>query len=205
MREILPGVHHWTTHHEGIGVPVHSYLLGDAGGGVLIDPRVPEGGIEVVGALASPHDILLTNRHHYRHSDRFREAFGCRIRCHRAGLHEFRDDQAVEGFEHGDPLPNGYLAVRIGALCPEETGFHTVREGGILCLGDAVVRMGDGADLSFVPEEYMGDDPNAVERGLVAALKTALDFEFRHLLLAHGEPILESGKQALERFVERAG
>ena len=45
MREVLPGVYHWTAIHPRIGVEVSSYWLDDAG--VLIDPLTPpEVGIE---------------------------------------------------------------------------------------------------------------------------------------------------------------
>ena len=46
MHEILPGVWHWTSHHENIGQPVHTLFLPLVGGGVLIDPRVPDAGLD---------------------------------------------------------------------------------------------------------------------------------------------------------------
>lgn len=50
MQEILPGVHHWTTFHEGIGQRVHSYYLTATEPAVLIDPRVPAQGLGVFRA-----------------------------------------------------------------------------------------------------------------------------------------------------------
>ena len=44
VREILPGVHHWTTVHARWDITIHSYWL--AAERVLIDPRVPDEGIE---------------------------------------------------------------------------------------------------------------------------------------------------------------
>lgn len=201
MKEILPGVFHWTTVHERIGAPVHSYYLVDSNGGALIDPRVPEEGLDRFRELGAPHDILLTNRHHFRHSDRFAEEFGSAVRCHEAGMHEFSRGEPVTSFAFGDALPNGFLAVEVGVLCPEETAFHTVREGGILFVGDAVVRWGE--ELGFVPEEHIGDDPAAVKQGIRESFGRILDErEFRHLCLAHGEPILEVGAERLKAFVE---
>ncbi|MGH7587856.1 MAG: hypothetical protein ACRELU_04620 [Gemmatimonadota bacterium] len=201
MDEILPGVFHWTTHHEGIGARVHSFCLEDADGGVLVDPRVPEEGMDWFRDRGIPHDILLTNRHHHRHSGQFAEAFGSRVHGHAAGMHEFTKGEKVEPFEFGAALPNGFLAVEVGVLCPEETAFHTVREGGILFLGDSVVRW--GKDLGFVPEEYIGDDPPAIKKGIRESLARILDeLEFQHLCLAHGEPILDDGAKRLRAFVE---
>ena len=87
--EVLPGVLHWTTHHEGIGTQVHSHFAVESA--ALIDPRVPDGGVEEVAQYGRPERILLSNRHHLRHSERFADEFGCPIRCHEAGLHEFDD------------------------------------------------------------------------------------------------------------------
>ena len=77
---------------------------------------VPAGGIEALGA--EPQRIVLTNRHHYRDSDRF----GCPVLCHEAGLHEF--DGGVEGFAFGDELAPGVRALEVGVLTPEETALH---------------------------------------------------------------------------------
>lgn len=203
MQEILPGVFHWTTHHEKIGADVHSYYLTDAEGGVLIDPLVPEQGIEWFRHLGEPHDILLTNRHHYRHSGRFAEVYGATVWCHSAGLHEFTKAEKVEPFEHGASLGD-FQAVEVGVLCPEETAFYSAREDGIVALGDCVVQWG-GEELVFVPDQHLGDDPSAVKKGLREALRRLIaEHEFRHLLLAHGEPFVSDGRETLEKFVEKA-
>ena len=204
MKEILPGVFHWTTHHEKIGVLVHSYYLEDANGGVLVDPRVPEEGLEWFRGRGAPHDALLTNRHHYRHSDRFAGSFGLIVRCHQAGMHEFTKGEAVTPFEFGETFPNGFLALEVGVLCPEETAFHTVREGGILFLGDAVIPW--GGELGFAPEEHIGDDPPAIKAGIKSSIARILDeHECRHVCFAHGEPILEVGGERLRAFVVGRG
>ncbi|MBA3583997.1 MAG: hypothetical protein H0W36_05610 [Gemmatimonadetes bacterium] len=202
MEEILPGVYDWTTRHERFDADVHSHYLTSDDGGVIIDPRVPEEGIEWFRQHGEPQGVLLTNRHHYRHSGQFAEAYGCPVHCHEAGLHEFTKGERVEPFEHGDEPAGGFRAIEVGVLCPEETAFHVDREGGIVMLGDCAVQWG-GRDLVFVPDEHLGDDPAAVKRGVRDSLRRLIDeFEFRHLLLAHGEPFVGSGKDALQKFVK---
>lgn len=207
MNEILPGVFHWSVLHEKIGIPVHSYFLRDAA--VLLDPMVPDGGLEAVERIGKPAHALLTNRHHYRHSARFAERFGVDVRCHRAGLHEFTKGERVEPFDHGDELPGGIRALEVGVLCPEETAFHLPPAtrggspgGGLLAMGDAVIRGEDGG-LGFVPDEYVGDDPEAVKDGLRKAFLGLIEKPFDTLLLAHGEPFVRNGRQALEAFARR--
>lgn len=196
MDEILDGVWHWTTFHERIGHPVHSHFLETEG--VVIDPRVPEEGLEWFEGRTRPGDALLTNRHHHRHAELFGERFGTTVWCHRNGLHEFTGGESVEPFEFAQELPGGIVAMEVGALCPEETAlFHEVKR--LLALGDSVVRWGE--DLGFVPDEFMGDDPAAVKEGLAASLGRLLELDFRHLLLAHGEPIVDDGKERLAAFL----
>jgi hypothetical protein len=210
MKQILPGIWHWSRIHEKIRIPVHSYYVQDAR--VLIDPMLPEEGLEWLRRHGPPTDVLLTNRHHFRHSAKLQQTFGLTVRCHRAGLHEFSARQKVAPFDFGDELPGGILALEVGVLCPEETalliprgkregrtGAGAARDGDALALGDAVIRNEHGA-LDFVPDQYMGDDPASVKRGLKAAFRRLVEEPFKHLLLAHGEPVVGDGRSALKRF-----
>src|SRR5437763_1494112 len=80
MRELRPGLFHWTTFHEGIGAPVSSYYVESAG--ALIDARVPDEGIEsAFDGRATPQQAIITTGLHLRHADRFAEAFGCSVRA----------------------------------------------------------------------------------------------------------------------------
>jgi hypothetical protein len=198
MNEVLPGVLHWTTHHERIGRPVHSHFAVESA--ALIDPRVPDGGVEEVARYGRPDRILLSNRHHLRHSERFAEAFNCPIRCHEAGLHEFGDGPDVQGFRFGEEVAPGIRALEMGALTPEDTVFHLVAGPGALLFADGLVRRGDGG-LAFGADGQMGDDPQAVKRGLGLSLRRLLDEDFDALLFAHGEPMASGGKSALADFV----
>ena len=115
MREIAPGLWHWTARHEHIGADVSSYYLPIER--VLIDPMVPAEGID---------------------------------------------------------------------WC-----------------ADGIVRARDGG-LAFVPDRYM-DDPAGTKRGLREAYARLLELDFEVLLLAHGNPVLDGAKDALQRFVASAG
>lgn len=200
MEEILPGIFHWTTFHEKIRQPVHSYYVADREPRILIDPRVPDEGLAWFEEYGRPAHALLTNRHHYRHSGRFEEAFGTRVWCHRDGLHEFTHGEKVIPFAHGDELPGEIQALEVGVLCPEETALLIPRAEGLLALGDAIVRYGDR--LGFVPDELMGEDPEGVKRGLKEVFLGHLRWEFDHLLFAHGAPWVGGAKAGLKEFLE---
>lgn len=199
MQRILPGVYHWTTFHHGIGQPVHSYFISAIEPAILIDPRVPPEGLEWFRHHPLPRNSYLTNRHHYRHSRLFAALLGTEVWCHQKGLHEFNHHEKIHSFQHGEKLPGHVLALPVGALCDEETAFYIPVHGGILALGDSVVDTEDG--LGFVPNELMGSHPEKVKRGLRAALGHILEKPFAHVLLAHGEPIIHKGHEALAEAI----
>ena len=200
MEEIQPGLLHWTAFRDTIGQDVHSYF--HVPSGTLLDPMEPSQGLEAVAAERRPERIVLTNRHHYRHSDRFREAFGCPVLCHEAGLHEFEAGE-VEGFAFGDELAPGVTAREVGVLCPEETAVHLATGGGgALAFADAVIR-GRHGELGFVPDWLLGDEPDAIKRGLRERFQAlAEELTFDALLLAHGDPISSGGRSALRTFAD---
>jgi hypothetical protein len=207
MREVLPGVFHWTAPHPRIGIEVSSYWLEESG--VLFDPLVPpREGLEWFAARTSaPTAILLSNRHHYRESARFAERYGCAVHCNRLGLHEFSDGRQVTGFEVGDLLPGGVVACELDAICPDDTALHLTEKHAVV-LADAVVRgapHGQDGPLGFVPDSLM-DDPPATRRGLLAACARLLEErEFVHLLLAHGGPVIDDGRRQLQELVDSRG
>lgn len=199
IAEVTPGLHHWTARHERIGIEVSSYYLAEER--VLIDPMMPAEGLDWFGSAGAPTDIVLSNRHHLRHSEEFVEAFGCVVHCQRLGLHEFEEDEPVEPFDFGDKLPGGIVAHKVGAITPEETALHLPAHRA-LAFADGLVRFGDEAPLGFVPD-FLMDDARAVKEGLVVAFERLLQLDFDALLLAHGGPTAPKGKDALRAFVEK--
>lgn len=196
MREIAPGVWHWTTKHDRIGVPVSSYYLDSER--VLLDPMTPPEGMGFFEEHDAPEHILLTNRHHDRHSWRFRDAFGCTVHCIRNGLDELEGRGPVEPFDFGDTLPGNAVVYEIDAISPDETALYLPDRRALAC-ADGVVHYGEA--LGFVPDQYM-DDPEQTKSGLRRAYSALLDLDFDNLLVAHGEPIVGRARDALRRFAE---
>ncbi len=200
MNELLTDLFAWTAFHEGIGRDVSSYFFGGEAA-MLVDPKLPDGGVEAIEAIGRPQAIVLTNRHHLRDSERLAEAFGCPIRCHEDGLHEFADGgPSVTGFRFGDELRPGVEAVEVGAITPEETALHVAVGDGVLAFADGIIRY--GGEIGFVPDFLLGDDPEAVKRGVRESVRRLLARDFDTVLFAHGDPIVTGGKAELERFVE---
>lgn len=198
MEEIARGVWHWTAQHEGIGAPVSSYYVEPIA--AVLDPLEPEGGLDWFGGRNLDR-VLLTNRHHYRHADRFHARFGIPVLAAEEGMHEIGDRPGVEAFAFGDgEIAPGVTAHPIEPSWPDEGALHIAIGPGILALADGAVRYGE--DLHFVPDEHLGDDPERAKELLRHGYGRLLDLEFDTLLVAHGAPVVGGGKEALRKFAE---
>jgi len=189
MDEVIPGILHWQAKHPNIGVDVSSYLLTDSG--TALDPLLPDGqdpdGIE---------RAVLTVRHHVRSTP----DLGVPVFVHRSGLHEFEDlDVDVRGYDAGDEIVPGVRVLPFGRICDDDAVLHIALGDGVLAFGDGIIHYGA---IGFVPDQYIGDDPPAIQADIVDGLVPLLDEDFDTLLFAHGEPVAAGGKQMLREFVE---
>src|SRR3954447_10433606 len=118
--EVIPGVHHWTQVHPNIQTRVHSHYA--EGSGTVFDPLVPDEGIEWFDGRPVER-VVLSNRHHLRHAERFAERFDCPILASEPGLHEFAAGPDVQGFAFGARLAGDVMALEMAAICPDHTAL----------------------------------------------------------------------------------
>lgn len=199
MQEIAPGLWHWTALHDRIGIEVSSYYL--PAEGVLIDPMIPREGLQWFQEHGAPEHLLLTNRHHDRHSWKLREALGCEVHCPSSGLYELEGRGPAVPYDPGEELPGGVIAYEVDAICPDESALHIPAHGALAC-ADGIVRWRNSEQIGFVPDELM-DDPPQTKRGLEDAYRRLLGLDFHLLLLSHGAPVLTDAKRELQAFLER--
>ncbi|HYV48348.1 MAG TPA: hypothetical protein VFA20_25990 [Myxococcaceae bacterium] len=209
-KEIVPGLWHWTTLHPDIKVRVHSYLAEREK--VVLDPLLPSGGIAWLRQHGPPEHVVLTTGLHSRHSLQIAEAFGCPVWVPRKGLRRLKPELRAHarGYGAGDRLPGGLRAVGIGVLCPDEFAVVLPRLKAA-AVADGVVRFkrgsssGGGGPLIFLPDHYLVDDLKdapRVKRGLRKAYARLAKQRWDHLLMAHGDPWLHDGRDALRAFAE---
>lgn len=200
MRELTPGLWHWTARHPHIGGEVSSYYLESER--VLLDPMTPPEGMEFFERGSAPEHALLTNRNHDRDAWKFRERFGCEVHCVANGCYELEGRGPVTAFEFGDELPGRVRVYEVDAICPDETALFIPAYKALAC-ADGVVRSPAVDGLTFVPDQLM-DDPPQTKAGLTAAYRSLLQLDFALLLLAHGDPVTSDAKRALEQFATSA-
>lgn len=196
MDELLPGVWHWTATHPNTGSEVSSYWVRPCR--AVIDALLPDGGTEPFRE-DPPERVLLSNRHHLRHAERFAEEFGSVIECSKPGLHEFENGPGVQGFDFGEEVAPGIEALEVDAICPDESAL-LIRDAGALSIADGI-RHYDG-EMDFFADWLLGVDPEGVKAGLRESYRGLLDLDFDNLLFAHGDPLIGGGKEALRRFAD---
>jgi hypothetical protein len=194
MREVLPGVFEWSVMHEPIGVRVSSHYVAPAG--IVIDPKLPEGGFdELPGA---PQQVVLTSGLHHRDAQAFADEYGIPIRASREAAERLGDRLQVEQYTEGDEIAPGVTAIKVGAICPDDDALHIAVADGAIAFADALNRYGE--QLAFFADSLLGEDPETVKTQIKQRLQGLLTRDFDHLLFAHGEPLIGGGKDALRRF-----
>jgi hypothetical protein len=194
IREVLPGVLHWTARHPTAGIESGSHLL--VAEGILIDPIAPPEGIDWFDGREIG-EILLTNRHHTRSAFDLQDRLGIPIRAPRTGMHDLPADR-VDPYDFGDELIAGIRPHAISETWPDETALEIGAHRAV-AIADGVTTYGGG--LGFFPDHLLGDDPEAEKQRLRDGFaKLAAEVDFDHLLLAHGPAVLGDGREQLRRF-----
>lgn len=193
IREVLPGVLHWTARHPSARLESGSHYLVEEG--VLIDPIAPPEGLEWFDGRQIG-EILLTNRHHTRSAFELQDRLGVTIRAPRTGMHELPADR-VQPYDFGDELGFGIRPHAISETWPDETALEIPGHRAV-AIADGVINY-DG--LGFFADFLLGDDPEAEKQRLRDGFaRLAAEVDFDHLLLAHGTPIIGDGREQLRRF-----
>jgi hypothetical protein len=202
MREILPGVWHWSAYYDAISMDVHSYWIEPAG--IVLDPMVPSDvGLEWWDDRdVKPQQIVLTIGLHWRHSDQFTERFGIPVRVPRPSLERYEGTgRQAEPFDWNDEIAPGVTSIEIDAIAPDECALHIDQGEGVVAIADGLIRLSAGGPLMFVPDSLMGDDAETVKAGLRDAFPRLLERDWDTMLMAHGEPIVGGARQALKDFL----
>ena len=195
MEEVIDGIFHWKARHPRTESEVDCHFV--AGSGTAIDPLLPDEGIEWFDGRGVQR-VVLSTRHHLRHAPQLTERFGCPILCHEAGLYEFEDGPDVDGFAFGDRLAADVVALEMDSISPDDTALLIESGGGALLFADSLIHRDA---VGFVSDRLIGDNPEEVKRRIRERCDALLTEKFEHLLFAHGDPLLGSGREALRGVV----
>jgi hypothetical protein len=215
MEQLLEGLWRWTARHPewhpgefGAEVACFAAQAGDTT--LLIDPLLPaeEGAGERSSVLAVIDEtlaerlaILITIPYHVRSSEelwrRYKKQAETTIHGHPACAKRLKDKAAFQPIELGVALPAGVTAHSIGKPRRYETPLHLPSHGALV-FGDAVAET-DGRLVMWSADKVDPKVESFYRDRFAPTLAPLLELRFDSVLVTHGEPILEGGKDALRK------
>jgi len=201
VTEIETGLWRWTGHHEEWRENVGSVFCETDDGVVLVDPLVPPGDTERfwraldrdVRRVGAHVHVLVTVFWHARSTAALVERYSARVwapSTSRAAV-ERRSGVVTDVFRPGDRLPGGIQAFRSARRT--EVVFW-IPQHRALVPGDVLLGDGTGG-VRMCPESWLSGNTGHPE--LAASLRPLLELPVRRILVSHGEPVLENGRDAL--------
>lgn len=212
MEILAKNLWRWTARHPEwhpgeFGAEVASFAARAGGGLLLVDPQLPPEPHAVLetldDAIGERVAILITIPYHVRSAEdlwrRYRTEAETTIHGHPACAKRLSDRTAFTPIDAGQALPGGVTAHAIGKPRRFETPLHLPSHDALV-FGDAVAETGGRLVV------WSGDRVDAkVERfyreRFNPTLKPLLELDFDRVLVTHGQPVLEGGRDALRSAI----
>lgn len=198
MKEIIPGIYTWSWLSPRHGYNFNGYTFMSGDGLVVIDPAVMEDAdMNGLLKLGTPAHIFLTNKDHERMAYELRDRFGAPIYINEKDSSLLKNSPNYT-FSDGEILPGGLRAIHVpDNKSPGETALLLSQGRGILFIGDAIIGWPKG-EFSLLPADKYKDPHKAKE-----SIGVLLGYDYDIVLVGDGESILENGKEAVRRFLNR--
>jgi hypothetical protein len=208
VRELAPGLLHWTARHpewhpEGFGDEVGSFALETDDALLLVDPLTDDALVEELGRLAGgrPVHILITVDYHVRSAATLARRLGAHVWGPPSAAERLAGEVAFAELAPGAPGPAGATAVHVESEVPGERPLWLPSHGAI-AFGDTIVRT-PGGELRLWGQHPPGEEDLRVYRERLAPTFAALlDLPVRAVLVTHGEPVTEDAAATLRACLD---
>ena len=201
LKKISPNLYQWSEFSVEKKLNFNGYYLICDGESVIIDPPVlADDDLQNLKNLIKENAgsplkaILLTNVHHERISETFKEILSVPVYIHENDVNGlgFQPDYT---FVNGDQLFCGLKVIHLeNQKSPGESAFYLEGQKKMF-IGDALIGKIPGKLSMLPPEKFV--DINEARK----SLHVLGDFDFDCLLLGDGESILGTGKKTFEDFL----
>jgi len=199
MDELRPGLRTWTALHpswtpeeggpEGWEQEVRSYAYEADDSVVLFDPLLSPGEAQALAA-GKPIVVILTCRWHRRSAAELSDSLGAVVYAPAADAAEL--GMPVAPYHHDAELPGG-VEPKVGGY-PNES-ILWIPAHGALVTGD--VLLGGERGFRVQPDSWLAE--GLTPQALRERLRPLLDLPVELLLPTHGDPVVDSAKDALKR------
>jgi hypothetical protein len=210
MEKLTEGLWRWTARHPewhpgDFGAEVASFAARTDDTLLLIDPLLPPDPEPVLDVLdAQQRDsvaILISIPYHVRSSEELRKRYGATIHGHRAAAKRLDSKSGFHEIEAGTDLPGGVTAHPIGKPRQRyEMPLH-IPSHKALVFGDSVVEHG-GALRVWAHDKIDDKVKRFYAEKFNPSLEPLLELAFERVLVTHGRPVKERGKQALRAALD---
>jgi len=197
ITELAPGIHRWELRHPEwhpgeFGAKVGAYLVHEGGDTVLVDPLLDDEVTgELDGLIRGEVVIAITIPYHVRSAAEAHARWGGTLIGHPDVASRLPDDTPFHGDEE---LPLGLTMHKLSR--GKERPLELPRAKALV-FGDRIVGVDGG--LRYWMSDPITDARRAWFRKTGApGLAHLLEIDFEHALVTHGEPVMKSGKAALE-------
>jgi hypothetical protein len=207
--QLADGLWRWTARHPEwhpgeFGSEVASFALNAGDETILVDPLLPlepDTVLDLVDRqLGERLAILITIPYHVRSSEEIRHRFRGRVETtiwgHLACRKRLSEDAGFRAFEPGDELPAGASAHRIGKPRRYETPLYLPSHRALV-FGDAVAEV-DGELRVWSERRVDAEVTSFYRERFNPTLEPLLELDFDRVLVTHGQPVLQDGREQLE-------
>tara|TARA_B100001123_G_C15326644_1_gene1029770 strand:+ start:1991 stop:2602 length:612 start_codon:yes stop_codon:yes gene_type:complete len=195
MREILPGIKHWTVNWPGYFRLESYWIKTTTDEGVLVDP-LEYSGIDEIEESGKVSGIILTNSSHERQAHLFAKRTGTNIYVPNNHSKKLETISDYIEFSDGDLLPGDFTAIRIATASSDEYALFSPVHNGTLVVGDSL-----GTSDKWVKGGLLvGGHPVGHPRPW-KSLSKLLEIDFDNLLPGHGPPLIGKAKEAVAKMI----
>jgi hypothetical protein len=211
MDRVAKRLWRWTARHAEwhpgtFGAEVASFAARVDDDLLLIDPLLPEDEDEAAKVLDTLDSkvrdrvaILISIPYHVRSSEqlwrRYRKDAKTRIYGHPAAAKRLDNTKAFREIEPGVALPGGVTAHQIGKPRRYEMPLHLPSHDALV-FGDAIAET-DGRLVMWSADKVDAKVDSFYRQRFAPTLEPLLELPFDSVLVTHGQPVMEGGKEAL--------
>jgi glyoxylase-like metal-dependent hydrolase (beta-lactamase superfamily II) len=196
MIQLIDGAYVWSAFNAEKKFNFNGHILKTSSGTVIVDPVAfsPDDIAYLEAAGLKPDALVITNRNHVRERESVLRRWKIPTILH---ILESKEAGIVpeKTVNDGDKI-HGLVCVHLPGKSPGEMALYWP-ERRLMLLGDALIA--PGGKLRTVPLEKQ-DDPPALKRSL-ELLRT---YDFDHLLVGDGDPLLGDAKSAVISFLNKS-
>jgi len=195
MIQLLDGVYCWSAFNPEKKFNFNGHILRTAEGTVIVDPvAFSADDLAVIEAAGlKPDALVITNRNHLRERESVLKRWKIPTVLHalEADSAQITPDKTIAD---GDKL-HGLVCVHLPGKSPGEIALYWPDRRAFL-VGDALIA--PGGKLKTVPVEKQ-EAPEALKK----SLELLRSFDFDHLLVGDGDPLLGDAKTAVVAWLDQ--